>query len=141
MPIGAIETRLTALEMLAKAALSGDFRRDEPLPAEIPSVGLIIMESGETGEPEITFPLTYHYRHAVPFTIYVQQHEDAEDVIDALRQELGAAIAADRTLGGLCDWVEAQITETDTVPFTGTTTLRFERITVTMSYGIANPLT
>lgn len=141
MSDGLIEQRLVALKTRASGALTAELKRDEVLSHTIPAAGVVHMASGEPGVPEVTFPLTYHYQHAVEFMFYAQSATGRIAVLDALRQQLGAAIDSDRTLGGLCDWVEGQLVEVDELPVDGAPPIRFERVVVTLFYGISNPLT
>ena len=101
--LAALHARLLALPA---TALRGDV-----LPERVPTAGLLILrdgEPGEPGEPEVTLsPLRYHYQHRAEIEAVVQGA--ARDMtFDTLTASIGVAIAADRTLGGLCDWVEAE---------------------------------
>ncbi len=98
--LAALHARLSALPA---TALRGDV-----LPERVPAAGLLILRDGEPGEPEVTLsPLRYHYQHRAEIEAVVQgAARDA--AFDTLCASIGAAIAADRTLGGLCDWVEAE---------------------------------
>jgi len=102
------ETILSALADLLRTIPNVPVLRGEVLPERIPPAGLMILRDGEPGEPEVTLsPLTYHYRHRAEIEAVVQgANRDA--AFDALCAGIGAVIAADRTLGGLCDWVEAE---------------------------------
>ncbi|EBA08947.1 hypothetical protein [Sagittula stellata] len=138
---GAIETRLAALHRAVAAAVTPGVLRNAVLPQAIPGAGLVIMRDGVPDLAEVTLPLTYHYDHRVAFEIYTQASEDRETLADVIRQELGAAIHADRGLDGLCDWVEAQPTGSDDIRVEGGETLRVDTIVATLSYGVADPLT
>ncbi len=78
------------------------------LPERVPAEGLLILRDGEPGEPDVTLsPLTYHYRHRAEIEAVVQGAA-RDTAFDMLTASIGAAIAGDRTLGGLCDWVETE---------------------------------
>jgi hypothetical protein len=47
---------------------------------------------------------------------------------------------ADRTLGGLCDWVEAEAPVPDDVPMDGAVTYRAATIVVRLHYATPDPL-
>ena len=98
--IAALHARLSALPA---TALRGDV-----LPERLPPQGLLILRDGEPGEPEVTLsPLAYHYQHRAEIEAVVQgANRDA--AFDTLCASVGTTLAADRTLGGLCDWVEAE---------------------------------
>jgi hypothetical protein len=53
-------------------------------------------------------PLRYHYQHRAEVEAVVQAGTGRDVSFDALAAAVGIILSADRTLGGLCDWVEAQ---------------------------------
>lgn len=59
---------------------------------------------------------------------------------DTLCASVGAAIAADRTLGGLCDWVEAEAPRPVDLPVEGAASLKASLIPVILNYSTADPL-
>jgi hypothetical protein len=100
------ETILTALHARLSALTVTALRGDVP-PERVPSEGLLILRGGEPGEPEVTLsPLRYHDQHRAEIEAVVQG-SDCDAAFDALTASIGAALAADRTLGGLCDRVAA----------------------------------
>lgn len=101
------ETILDALHARL-SALPATALRGEVLPERVPPSGLLILRDGEPGEAEVTLsPLAYHYQHRAEIEAVVQgAHRDA--AFDTLIARIGTALAADRTLGELCDWVEAE---------------------------------
>ena len=83
--------------------------RDEVLPERIPAAGLIILRDGQPGEPEVTLsPLRYHYQHRAELEVVVQAGSGRASAFDDLNAAIGAALEADRTLGGVCDWIEPE---------------------------------
>ena len=68
------------------------------------------------------------------------QGANRDAAFDALCTSIGAAISADRTLGGLCDWVEAEAPRPVDLPVEGTATLKAAIITVILHYSTTNPL-
>lgn len=101
------ETILTALQAQL-SALPATTLRGDALPERVSAAGLLILRDGEPGEPEVTLsPLSYHYQHRAEIEAVVQGAA-RDTTFDTLCASIGAAIAADRTLGGLCDWVEAE---------------------------------
>ena len=78
--------------------------RGEVLPERVPAAGLLILRDGDPGEPAVTLsPLRYHYQHRAEIEAVVQG-ADRDVAFDTLCARIGPALAADRTLGGLCDW-------------------------------------
>ena len=133
------ETILNALHARL-SALSATNLRGEVLPERMPAGGLLILRDGEPGEPEVTLsPLTYHYQHRAEIEAVVQG--TARDAaFDALCVNVGAVIAADRTLGGLCDWIEAEAPQPVDLPVEGGTSLKAAVIPVVLHYSTADPL-
>ena len=134
------ETILSALADLLRTIPNVPVLRGEVLPERIPPAGLMILRDGEPGEPEVTLsPLTYHYRHRAEIEAVVQgANRDA--TFDALCASIGAVIAADRTLGGLCDWVEAEAPQPVDLPVEGAPSLKAAVIPVILHYSTTDPL-
>lgn len=115
--------------------------RDEVLPERIPAAGLIILRDGQPGEPEVTLsPLRYHYQHRAELEIVVQAGSGRASAFDALIAVIGAVLEADRTLGGLCDWVEPEAPAPVDLPVEGAAALKAAVITVVLHYTTAGPL-
>lgn len=128
----ALHARLSALPV---TALRGDV-----LPERIPPAGLMILRDGEPGEPEVTLsPLTYHYRHRAEIEAVVQG-ADRDATFDALCASIGSVFATGRTLGGLCDWVEAEAPQPVDLPVEGAPSLKAAVIPVILHYSTADPL-
>lgn len=133
------ETILTALHARV-SVLPATALRGEVLPERVPTGGLLILRDGEPGEPEVTLsPLRHHYQHRAEIEAVVQgANRDA--AFDALCASIGAALAADRTLGGLCDWVEAEAPRPVDLPIEGAASLKAAVIPVILHYSTAEPL-
>lgn len=133
------ETILTALHARLKT-LPATALRGEVLPERIPAAGLIILRDGDPGEPEITMsPLRYHYQHSAEIEVVVQS-AGRDAAFDSLIASIGAALEADRTLGGLCDWIEPEAPKPVDLPVEGAAALKAASITVTLHYTTASPL-
>lgn len=81
---------------------------DEAAPARVPANGRIIIRTGDPGEPEIDLsPLAYNWSHRIPIEFVAVETATltSEEALDDMLVRFGAAIAADRHLGGLCDWL------------------------------------
>ena len=134
------ETVLAALytQLQPLAAL---VMRDEVLPERIPASGLIILRDGQPGEPEVTLsPLRYHYQHRAELEVVVQSGAGRETAFDALVATIGEALEGDRTLGGLCDWIEPEAVSSVDLPIEGSATLKAAVITVVLHYTSTGPL-
>ena len=115
--------------------------RDEVLPERIPAAGLIILRDGQPGEPEVTLsPLRYHYQHRAELEVVVQAGSDRATAFDSLIAAIGTALETDRTLGGLCDWVEPEAPASVDLPIEGAAALKAAVITVVLHYTATGPL-
>jgi hypothetical protein len=100
------ETILSALHA-ALQTQAAPVLRGEVLPERVPAAGLLILRDGDPGEPAVTLsPLRYHYQHRAEVEAVVQAGTGRDGVFDVLAAGIGTALAADRTLGGLCDWAD-----------------------------------
>ncbi len=134
------ETILTALHarlsMLPATALRG-----EVLPERVPAQGLLILRDGEPGEPEVTLsPLTYHYQHRAEIEAIVQGVHDRDAALDILCASVGAVVAGERTLGGLCEWSETEAPQPVDLPVEGGPSLKAGVVGVVLHYSVADPL-
>jgi hypothetical protein len=115
--------------------------RDDVLPERIPASGLIILRDGQPGEPEVTLsPLRYHYQHRAELEVVVQAGTGQASAFDDLVAAIGTALEADRTLGGLCDWVEPEAPASVDLPVEGAAALKAAVITVVLHYTTTGPL-
>jgi len=131
--LAALQARLQPLAALTL--------RDDVLPERIPAAGLIIMRDGRPGEPEVTLsPLRYHYQHRAELEVVVQAPNSRASTFDTLIASIGAALEADRTLGGLCDWVEPEAPASVDLPIEGAAALKAAMITVVLHYTTTGPL-
>jgi hypothetical protein len=134
------ETVLAALQSRLQS-LAALVLRDEVLPERIPASGLIILRDGQPGEPEVTLsPLRYHYQHRAELEVVVQAPNGRASAFDSLIAAIGIAIEADRTLGGLCDWVEPEAPASVDLPIEGAAALKAAAITVVLHYTTTGPL-
>ncbi len=133
------EAILTALHARL-LALPATAVRGDVLPERVPTAGLLILRDGEPGEPEVTLsPLRYHYQHRGEIEAVVQG-ASRDAAFDTLCASVGAALAADRTLGGLCDWVEAEAPRPVDLAVDGAASLKAAVIPVMLHYSTADPL-
>ena len=134
------ETILAALHVCLQP-LAALVLRDEVLPERIPAAGLIILRDGQPGEPEVTLsPLRYHYQHRAELEVVVQAPNGRANAFDDLITSIGAALQADRTLGGLCDWVEPEAPASVDLPIEGAAALKAAIITLVLHYTTTGPL-
>ena len=135
------ETILTALADLLSTIPHVPVLRGEVLPERVPPAGLMILRDGNPGEPGVTLsPLMYHYQHRAELEVIVQSTAQRDSLFDALTAQIGAVIAADRSLGGLCDWVEPEAHEPVDLPVEGGASLKAAIVPVLLHYATADPL-
>ncbi|MFU8779340.1 MAG: acyl-CoA transferase [Roseovarius sp.] len=134
------ETILTALADLLRTVPHVPVLRGEALPERIPPAGLMILRDGDPGEPGVTLsPLRYHYQHRAEIEAVVQG-ADRDAAFATLCASIGAVLSADRTLGGRCDWVEAEAPRPVDLPVEGAASLKAAVIPVILHYSTADPL-
>ncbi len=129
--------------LVATALPAAKVERNAAKPERIPSGGLVIVRDGDPGEPEVMFsPLTYLYTHRVPLEIAARESgpQSREQVLDTMLAAIGAAVAADRTLGGLCDFIEAEAPATADIEAAGAQAVRWADAAIVASYGTPDPL-
>ena len=141
---------LAALKAMAIAALpAADLTVIEPgddMPAadRISPGGRIIIEYGEPGDAEIDLcPPTYNYDHQIPVTFAASKALDGESAVAAVAAMLtafGIAIVADRTLGGLVQYLDATAPSIESLFSPGSTPAREAQAILTATYSTTSPL-
>lgn len=138
------ETVLKALfAALGLAAPAGSaLQRNGALPQRIPAAGAMILRDGDPGTPEVTLsPLLYHYAHRAEIDVLIDRPPSTRDVaFDTAVRAIGAALAADRTLGGLCDWAEGEAPAPLALAIEGAESLKAATVTVVLHYTTADAL-
>jgi hypothetical protein len=133
------ESVLSALHALLQTQ-PAPVLRGEVLPERVPAAGLLILRDGEPGDPAVTLsPLRYHYQHRAEVEAMVQGL-DRDASFAALANGVGAVLSADRTLGGLCDWVEAEAPRPVDLAVEGAASLKAAVIPIVLHYATADPL-
>ena len=139
------EQVLEAVLRLAKGALPhAEVARNREKAQSISAGGDVIIRDGDPGDPvEVTLsPLTNWYEHRIPLEIgtYASAGKSAGEVLDDMLRPLGAAILADRTLGGLVDWLDVTAPVTDAIESFGVDPGRWADVDIIAHYGVTNPL-
>jgi len=137
------ETILQALLAALQSVPAATVLRGAILPERLPTGGLLILRDGDPGTPEVTLsPLQYHFEHRSEVEVIVQGKTpaDRDAAFDVLLAELATAIATDRTLGGLCDWVEAEAPQPVDLPVEGAEALKAAIVPIILTYTTADPL-
>lgn len=139
------ESVLVALAALIEANLPTGvlFARGEPVPEALPPAGGAFLADGDPGQPEVLLsPTVYIYEHRAEVDIVVDRAlvADPDATLDAIRTAIGAALALDRTLGGLCDWVVAVAPANESFTIEGAAGLKAGTIGILLTYGTTDPL-
>jgi hypothetical protein len=135
------ESILVAL-FAALSTISGPkVLRNESLPTRIPAGGILILRDGDPGEPEVTLsPLAYHYEHRAEIEVLMQVKTAQDTAFDNLCVAIGARITANRTLGGLCDWIEGAAPVPVELTLEGGEPMKAAIVSVMLIYKTAQPL-
>jgi hypothetical protein len=138
------EQVLDAIKALVASALpNAEVKRNLAKPERILPGGLAIIRDGDPGEPEVILsPLIYVYTHRIPIELaaYETSGETREQVLDGMLGAVGAAMIANRTLGGFCDFIEAEAPATEDVETTGARAGRWANVAIVAVYGTTDPL-
>lgn len=130
--------------MIAGALPGVKVVRNADKPERIPASGLVVVRDGEAGEPEdVTLsPLTYHYAHRVGVEIAILADASAsrEQRLDAILSAIGVAVAANHTLGGLADFLEAAAPFTDDLDAEGAYAARWASVDLVVHFATSDPL-
>jgi hypothetical protein len=135
MPASKAEQVLEALRAVLEAVPGASVERG----------GLVILRDGDPGEPEQAlggFGNAY-YQHAVEIEVYVEEGDAAarDAAFDALLQQIGAALEADLTFGGLAFGLTYGPPEPAIGAIAGAPAIKSATLTVTVDYESDAPLT
>jgi hypothetical protein len=144
VPASKAEQVLEALRAVLETVPDALVERNSVLPEKIPAGGLIILRDGDPGEPEQAlggFGNAY-YEHAVEIEVYVEEGDAAvrDAAFDALMQQIGAALEADPTLGGLAFGLTYGRPEPSIEPIAGAPAIKSAMLSVTIDYETDAPL-
>ena len=135
------EDVLTALFAALAGVGGATMARNLALPTRVPAAGLVILRDGTPGEPEVSLsPLTYHYEHAAVVEVIVQGQATQDAQFDAICVAIGTRLAANRTLGGLCDWLEGAAPDPTEIITDGGEPMKGAAVTITLTYSTTNPI-
>ena len=144
MPASKAEQVRDARKALLETVPDTVVERNSGLPEKVPAGGLIILRDGDPGEPEQAlggFGSTY-YEHAVEVDVYVEEGDAVarDAAFDALLQQIGAALEADPTLGGLAFGLTYGRPEPAIEAISGAPAIKGATLTVTVDYETDAPL-
>jgi hypothetical protein len=137
------EDVLSALLAVIETVPDATVLREQVLPEKVPSGGLVILRDGDPGEPDaILSPLTWLWEHRALLELFVAggTPDQRTTRMDSLLAAIGTALAADRTLGGRCDWVQPQGAIVEEFAEDGAAPIRAATVPVVLVYGSTDPL-
>ncbi|MDO8607876.1 MAG: acyl-CoA transferase [Phaeospirillum sp.] len=136
------EQILAALLARLETVPDATVRREAPLPETVPAGGLIILRDGDPGDPEVLLsPISYLWEHQTEIEVILQRGQDDDSAaLDTLLMAVGDTLAADRSLGGLAEWLDWGAPKTSGLAIDGATALRGATVPVTIHYGSSDPL-
>jgi len=97
-------------------------------------------ENGPARWAQDADPGFIHYQHRAEVEAVVQAGTGRDAAFDALAVGVGTVLAADPTLGGLCDWVEADAPRPIDLAVDGAAPLKAAVIPIVLHYASADPL-
>ncbi|ESQ82392.1 hypothetical protein AEAC466_17365 [Asticcacaulis sp. AC466] len=138
------EDVLSAILQLVKDALpSADVGRNLDEPESIPPGGRGNIFDGDLTLLDVDLsPLTYNYEHNIPVDLlcYETAVLTREQVLDAMLEAIGQAVEGDRTLGGLCDWLDLEPVNTENAAQSGAVPAKAGLFAFVAAYSTPNPL-
>ena len=139
------EQVLEALSAVLAAGLPAgvQFGRNLTAPSRIPAAGFVSLRDGDPGSPEaLLSPPVYVFEHLAEVDVAVELADPAARDLrfDELKAAIGVAVAADRTLGGLCDYVLGMAPAPLELGIEGAENVKAATIEVMLTYGSSDPL-
>lgn len=138
------EEVLSALLAALVAGLpSAAVRRNAIIPTRIGAGGLVILRDGDPGEGEpLLSPPSWYFEHRAEIEILVDEPDEAARAaaLDGIAATIGAILAADRTLGGACDYAQGTAPSVVDIPVENSAPLGGATLSVVLAYVSADPL-
>jgi hypothetical protein len=111
--------------------------RNETAPQRPPAGGLVVLRDGETiEETPILSPLAWAIEHRAEVEVIAPGATPAARaaLLDALLIDIGAAIAADRTLSGAVEWAQPEAPAFEDAEFEGAAPARAALVPVRLAF-------
>lgn len=130
--LGALHTRLAAA--LASRDPAPLVLRDATVPQRLPAGGFVVVRDGGLVESTpILSPLSWAVEHRAEVEVVA----DGGALLDALLVDIGAAVLADRSLGGAVEWAQPGGPDTEDVEFDGAAAARAASVPVSLFFTAA----
>ncbi|MBM3928822.1 MAG: hypothetical protein FJ335_10240 [Sphingomonadales bacterium] len=117
------------------------FDGDAERPERVSTGGEIIGFDGSPGTPQIDLsPPAYNYDHVFSVELAAGPGDAQAAALDAMLLAIGVWIDANRTLGGLCSYLDVRAAETDETVIPGASPQQWATVDIIASYTTSNPL-
>lgn len=130
------------LVLVRDSGTSAIVDRNVDKPERVGSEGVIIIRDGDPGEPEVDLnPPTYNYEHRIPLEVGYVPNPNVKlgEARDFILSPIGIAVAADRTLGGLCMYLEVVAPVTHELNEFGTASGQWADASIIAHYATTDP--
>lgn len=138
------EAVLEAVFALVDAALPAATVKRNAKPQRLDQPGgLVVVWDGEPGEPEMDLsPPVFNFQRRVMlgFGAYASASKTASQVTAEMKQLVADAVAADRFLGGLAEWVETAAADPQALEQMGVDIADLELGGIDVTYATASAL-
>jgi len=136
--MSARENALVALTAAVSAAVTAPVMRDAAWPERVGPAGLVIVRDGRIANATAMLsPLAYIHEHEAEIELIVPAGASDRAALDALAMAIGAAIAADRMLGGAVEFAEPGPLDLDAFDIGDSAAIRAARLPVTLTFTTA----
>lgn len=134
------------------APIAADFspspliQRNGDLPQKIGPEGLIVLRDGNAGDAPAEYcigapePYTWDFKPLLEIAVQDAGPAERDPQFDALVTAVSAVVMANRTLGGLCDWLDAVLPDAADKPIANAPGIKGATIPLSISYSSASPL-
>lgn len=127
------ETAITSLFTLVQTLPGITALRNAAWPERVPPGGLVVVRDGETIEEEAMLsPLAYRITPRADVEVFAADEAARDEIIAGL----AAAVAGDRTLGGVVEWAEAGSPDYDTAASEGATVVAAATVPVRLMFTV-----
>jgi hypothetical protein len=129
--------------MIATALPTADVARNAAKPKSIGAGGAVFIRDGDPGEPDVILsPIRYTYSHRVSIELGLRKDgtKSKEMVADDMMTAINHAIEANRTLGGLCEWMEPDAPVSDDMTVQGAEAGLWVEFGIIATYTTTSPL-
>ena len=111
-------------------------------PRQTDQKNMAVVRDGDLEEPDVDLsPPTWHWLHRVPIELRAyKQSAPLRDVLDGMAAKVGAAVAADRFLGGLVSFLDVSGLDVEPLSSFGARTELGATFDIVATYSTNSPL-